>query len=74
MTVAFNRGSYSYSLCILRTAHRNAPQSIYTWGPESLEFTICFLELRPYVFRSVYNLKAILLRCSINEGSFGKLG
>lgn len=40
--------------------YRGADQRILDGNAESMEAAICFLELRPYVFRSGYMFKAIL--------------
>ena len=42
---------------------RNALERISRGDPEAMEAAICFLELRPYFFRSGYMFKAILSRC-----------
>jgi hypothetical protein len=43
--------------------YRNALERISRGDPEAMEAAICFLELRPYFFRSGYMFKAILPRC-----------
>ena len=39
---------------------KNARDRIAAGDPEAIEFAICFLELRPYFFRSGYMFNAIL--------------
>jgi hypothetical protein len=43
--------------------YRSALQRISRGDPDAMEAAICFLELRPYFFRSGYMFKAILPRC-----------
>jgi len=43
--------------------YRNALERISRGDPEAMEAAICFLEMRPYFFRSGYMFKAILPRC-----------
>jgi hypothetical protein len=43
--------------------YRNALERISRGDPEAMEAAICFLELRPYFFRSGHMFKAILPRC-----------
>jgi hypothetical protein len=43
--------------------YRNALERISRGDSEAMEAAICFLELRPYFFRSGYMFKAILPRC-----------
>jgi hypothetical protein len=43
--------------------YRNALERISRGDPEAMEAALCFLECRPYFFRSGYMFKAILPRC-----------
>ena len=52
-----------YDALAFPEGYRGALQRIIDGDPEAMESAICFLELRPYFFRSGYMWKDILRKC-----------
>jgi hypothetical protein len=50
-------------LCIPGGYHQDFYKQISTGDPEAIEAALCFLEVRPYFFRSGYHWKTILQKC-----------